>query len=87
MHIHKLDLTDWVRMDYSYIESISNEEKLELIFMTTDWDSTRLAKDEFLKLLIEHLITRFPDKLQPIFQSSDQIIAGIRNVVLMKNFK
>lgn len=65
MHVKRLDLNNWVRIDKTYPFQMEARRKLYEtnmadIFVSKRDESTRNCKLEFFELLIEHLLDRFP---------------------------
>ena len=90
MHIHKLDLKDWVKLDSSYYDQMRLRKQLmeeypEMTFATRDESSTNTAKEEFLELLVDNLVTYHSDKFRIMFDANNQKI-GIENLILSEKY-
>mmetsp|Transcript_15917 Transcript_15917/g.28552 ORF Transcript_15917/g.28552 Transcript_15917/m.28552 type:complete len:216 (+) Transcript_15917:98-745(+) len=77
MHVQPLDLKDWIRIDKSYpaqlnLKKIIFQEQMQEVYVSSDWESTRITKEETLDMLVSYLPARFPT----LFESSSG--GGIR---------
>ena len=66
MHIKRLELKDWIKIDNSYINQQQLKKTIlendrDKIFVSNSTSSTEECKWEFFQLLVDYLPKRFPD--------------------------
>jgi len=66
MHVHRLKLKDWVKIDNTYPDQMALRKELwekrkDKILETNTDESAEACKWEFFEMLVEHLPPRFPD--------------------------